>query len=229
MRYLFFLIFLSNILYAQELSLGLSTNLTPTVQEYLINANREIATHDNKFISYGIGVKVHFSNFQSGILIKYGTKKFTDDDIVFSESEEFDFFEQKAERKIDQLRIEIPILFKIYSNDYSQIYLGATAGILNIRLKDKMNLTLDYVNQPEESGNFKDNLEKIILFIDPRIEGQFKLLRSMNLIFGLNYSFLDTDFHTKKEDEKSRIEVYETQYKYMFKGFYYSAGIYYNL
>lgn len=228
MRYLFFLIFLSNILYAQELSLGLSTNLTPTVQEYLINANREIATHDNEFISYGIGVKVHFSNFQSGILIKYGTEKFTDDDIVFSESEEFDFFEQKAERKIDQWRIEIPILFKIYSNDYSQIYLGATAGILNIRLKDKMNLTLDYVNQPEESGNFKDNLEKNILFIDPRIEGQFKLLRSINLILGLNYSFLDTDFHTKKEDEKSRIEVYETQYKYMFKGFYYSAGIYYN-
>ena len=222
MKYLPFLVLIFCSLNAQDWSLGISTNIEQNVQEYLINANREIATYKNNFITYGIDTRLSYSIFQTGLSIKYGSKNYTDETIEIINSKSFDYFKLASERQIYSLRLEIPILVKLYENEFSKLYIGAAAGIKKIKIVDK-----SYVQRDSNSGNFKDELDKYVLLFDPKIEYQLRLYKSINIYAGINYSFHETNFHTKKEDNNSNIRVSETEYKYDFKGVFYSAGIYY--
>ena len=61
MRYIFFKLLFVTTIFAQNIYVGLATQFTPAVQEYLINAKTEIPIHKPNSINYGVGISYSFS------------------------------------------------------------------------------------------------------------------------------------------------------------------------
>ena len=227
MRYLTFVLLLSNFLYAQKLSIGLAFSFSPNVQEYLVNANRDIPTNNIRFLEYGTTFRVQFSRVQTGVILKYGYDIFVDKDIVIRDTEDWDYLEQKANRKIKILNIGIPLFYIINLNNTFQLNLGFCTAVNRISLYDRMSIILAVPDTPAESGDFKDTDTKTDISFEPQVECQIKLFNSVGLYFGLDYSFYNITFNTNKTDEDSRIKVPKTEYKYSFKGLNYYASLNY--
>ena len=175
MRYLTFVLLLSNFIFAQKLSFGITSSVSPNVQEYLVNANRDIPTHNIRFLEYGTNFKVQFSRIQTGIILKYGYEIFVDKDIVTKDTEEWDYLEQKANRKIKIFNIGIPLFYIINLNNTFQLNIGFCTAVNTVYLYDRMSIIWAFVGAPAESGDFKDKATKTDINFKPQVECQVKL------------------------------------------------------
>ena len=224
--------------FAQKFSIVASGNYLPnySMTPGIVDINDIKYT---SLYSYGFGLIVKFTypfNFNTGIEIFYGPK----DKIAEMKPVPNPYAPADAEpvlgtsRGIQWLRLDFPILYRIFNNDHFTLDGGIKIGIGNLKQIDRL-VFYDIRTGAELSRNEGSFSQKAI-FYSPTIDVNIPILNSFSFITGIEYIFFEPKFEdtaTISLDPYPSYNTYErneihSEWKWHLSGMQFSCSIMYS-